>query len=622
MGEKCAIYIRVSSDIQDYERQITDLKGFAKTNNFDLKDDCVYEDKLSGFKDESEREGLALLLKDVVAKNIKVVLVWEMSRLARKHRLLLEITEFFQDNSINVYFFTQRFWLLDESNKISPQAGLSIAFFGWHGEYEARLTKERFISAKKQNVALGRYNGGHITFGYTLDDENRFIINDEKVDKLDVSESDIVKEVFNYYEQGLTCSHICRICRSKSYPKIVCNTHTLSRLLRNTAYIGYKNVKLGKRPTPAIIEKSQFEIVRNLIDANKTKADKGRKHTYLLRGVLKCSVCGEYYVGKQTDDAYICPKNSGSNQTNKGSSCKGNNISTSILDGILWERTKSICVYIQNSELDDFFITNKNKIRAIEQKLKEFKDLRNTIDSKRKRTNLIFQNDGYTPDEYKVEIERIKLDKENCNAAIKDLEVELRHNENLLTESNQFVQKTEKLNQIQDRKHIKKLIKMIVSEIIFYKINMFKTVVLITYHDGSKEYVVYNAVAKKGNLFKRLNYSFFSFDPNEKVFYSVELENDFPFQAKASFLKENNIGDDLPSTIPVKMFLGICQESNLTDFEKYDILTPNPREDMTIQYSFEEIMNLTDKDSIVTTHRFEKITYFKELNKDRFRRKK
>jgi site-specific DNA recombinase len=160
MSEKCAIYLRVSSDLQDYKRQVSDMKKFATENSFSLSEKHIYEDKLSGFKNEKDREGLQRLLKEVVPSEIKIVLVWEISRLARKHRDLLDITEFFQVNGINVYFFIQRFWLLDETLKTSPQAGLSIAFFGWHGEYEARLTKERFISAKKLNESLGKYNGG------------------------------------------------------------------------------------------------------------------------------------------------------------------------------------------------------------------------------------------------------------------------------------------------------------------------------------------------------------------------------------------------------------------------------------------------------------------------------
>ena len=375
MSETCAIYVRVSSDLQDYERQKTELKKYASDNDLLLLDDAIFEDKLSGFKDESQREGLRNLLDYVIVKQINNVLVWEISRLARKQLHLLKLSEFFQTHRINVRFLKQGFWLLDENYRVSVQAGMSISLLGWYGEYEAALMKDRFLSQKRLNESLGKYNGGKIPFGYKLDAEKRYIINEDKLPGLDVSEADIVREVFNLYESGLVCSKICRICRSKGYPKIVCITHALARLLRDTSYIGYKEVKLGRRPTPQIITSAQRTIVTGLIEKNKTKADKGKKHIYLLRGILKCSTCGGYLVGKQTDDAYICAKNSGSNKTNKNTSCVGLNISVSNIDGIMWNRVKEMLAHFKADGFDDIISENQVAISDLKKQIKQFKSL-------------------------------------------------------------------------------------------------------------------------------------------------------------------------------------------------------------------------------------------------------
>ncbi|RIH66172.1 recombinase family protein [Mariniphaga sediminis] len=622
MAQRCAIYIRVSSDIQDYERQVSDLKSFVKDNNFIFEDKNLYEDKLSGFKDEREREGLAKLLKEVIASNIKIVLVWEMSRLARKPIILLELTDFFQNNSINVYFYIQRFWLLDETGKVSPQAGLSISVFGWLTEYEARLTKERFISAKTNNVKHGKYNGGKIPFGYTLDNENRFVVNDKIIESLDKSEADIVREVFDLYEDGLTCSKISRICRSKKYPKIVCNTHTLARVLRNTQYIGYKIVKLGIRPTPPLISKAQFNLVQELVESNKTKADKGKKHIFLLRGKLKCAVCGEYYVGKQTDDAYICPKNSGSNKTNKGTSCRGSNISISTLDGITWELVKENLINMPDTEVEGFFISSTDKIDNLKNQINEFQDLLKGIENRRKRTNIIFQNEGYSVEEYTNEIGKINNEKNECLRSIELYEQDLRYNERILEESNNISNRLQELDSISDRVQIKKVIKTIVREITFHKIGFFKTIVIIEYINNYKEMILYNAVAKKNsNRFKKLNYTFYYFNPDDNQFYALESENDIYFEAKTEYLKKNNIGLNLPDKISAQMFHGICRTSNLTDYDPYEIRIPHPRYDYNKVYSFDEML-LHPDDSKTSTHPYSKITYFKELKRERFNRKR
>ena len=131
MSETCAAYARVSSDLQDYERQIEDIKRFASSNSLLLQDENLFTDKLSGFKNEREREGLNELLEKIIEKGIKKVIVWEISRLSRKHKTLLELRDFFQKNKINVRFLREEFWLLDEKHEISAQAGLSIALFGW-----------------------------------------------------------------------------------------------------------------------------------------------------------------------------------------------------------------------------------------------------------------------------------------------------------------------------------------------------------------------------------------------------------------------------------------------------------------------------------------------------------
>jgi site-specific DNA recombinase len=304
MEEKCVIYVRVSSDIQDYERQISELKQYANDEKYTIPVDGIFEDKLSGFKDENERHGLKNLMNYCLEHEIKIVLIWEISRLARKHVILLNLVEFFKKNNINIYFKNQKRWLLDDRGNIGGDAGMMIAVMGWYGEYEAKLMQDRFRSKKQLNESLGKYNGGWIPFGYKLDSNNIYIINEDIIEGLDKSEADVVREVFDLYENGFVCSKICRICRSKGYPKIVSSTHTLARLLRNTSYIGFKDAKWGKRPTPAIITEQQFYNVNSLINQNKTKADKGRKHVYLLRGLIKCSYRNNFYVGKQTDDGY------------------------------------------------------------------------------------------------------------------------------------------------------------------------------------------------------------------------------------------------------------------------------------------------------------------------------
>ena len=606
MSKNCVFYLRISTDIQDYERQKEDLKLFAKTNSFVFDEDSFYEDKLSGFKKVEQRPGLQQLLTDVKPKKIEFVLVWEISRLSRSQTELLQIKDIFKNNSVNIYFYQQKFWLLDEvSKKVNPFADLLISFFGWNAEYEAKLTKERFHSAKKLNVKQGKYNGGNITFGYTVkkfgkkgsDSDKEFIIKDELIKGLNVSESDIVKEVFDLYEQGLTCSKICLICKSKGYPKKVCSPHTLARLLRNTSYIGYKEVKLGKRPTPKIIEVSQFKRIGQLINDNKTKADKGTKHVYLLRGVLKCYHCGKYYIGKQTDDAYMCSSNSPTNKFIHNSSCESGNISISNIDGIIWDRIKNIWTNKIIHGLDDIFENSENDVEEYSKQINRFKSLIIIQERKRAKINRIYQNDGYTDKEYDFELDKIKKDKKKCENEINDLEVKIRTFEQNKKKTDELLNRKNTLDSITDRKQMQTIIKGTINNITFYKAGLFKTILSILYFGGKTETILYNSVAHNENIYKIFKSKCLSFDPDTKNFKFIKEEFHSLFKPDIK----------LPELASLKLQLGNYYPLDYTNSTTFD---------------FSSIFIKSDIPNIITSNQYTKITYFKELNVARFSRKK
>lgn len=604
MDTKCVLYVRVSSDMQDYERQIVDLKETAKKENYTIPANGIFEDKLSGFKDESERIGLNRLMKYCLKNNIKIVLVWEISRLARKHLILLRLVEFFKINKINVYFKKQSLWLLDENGLMDDRAGMMISVMGWYGEYEARLMKDRFFSSKKINEAQGRYNGGKIPFGYKLDINKKYVINEEKIAGLDVSEADIVREVFDYYEKGLVCSKICRICRSKNYPKIVTSTHTLARLLRNTSYIGYKNAKLGKRPTPPIISESKFDKVNSLVSKNKTKADKGRKHVYLLRGLLKCSICGRFYVGKQTDDSYICPQNSGSNKTNKNTSCTGGNISVSNIDGIVWKQVKGVLSYQKTKGFDDFINPSVLEIAELKKQILHYQELQKKLEQQRKRVNLTFQIGGSTPEEYRNTIKEIINEKNNCQKDIIAIENKIKYNEELIEESESLSKRLENIESISDRQQMQVINKNLIKEIKFYKISYYKTVVYILFKNGWYDWLTYNSVAKNGTTFRYMNPNYIRFEPETSRFFVLK-------GADKTILW---VTKDMPEEDEKRQLKRSSQINKPID--------PIPCKSNSDIYDFDGLMKLEDIPYVLETVTYTKLTYFKDLNKARFNRKR
>lgn len=624
MSSKCVLYVRVSSDIQDYERQIVDLKEFALSGNFIIPNDGIFEDKLSGFKDENERPGLKNLMDYCLKNEIKFVFAWEIARLARKHLILLRLVDFFKQKSINVYFKKQNLWLLDANGYMDDRADMMISVMGWYGEYETKLMKERFHSKKKLNESQGIYNGGKVLFGFKLDETNRYIINDEKIVGLDVSEADIVREVFDYYEKGLVCSKICRICKSKGYPKVVTSTHTLARLLRNTSFIGFKDAKLGRRPTPTLIDESQFYEVNNLINQNKTKADKGRKHVYLLRGLLKCSYCNEFYVGKQTDDGYICPKNSGSNKTNKNTSCDGGNISISNIDGIIWQRTKYWLSKWKVEGFDDENLEYKSKINDLKEQINRYNNQLGDIEKQRARLNFIFKNLGSSPDEYKKEIAKNRNEKEQYSREIALLQSEINSYEKKKEEYLSIGKRIENINSINDRNQMKAIMKTLIKSIHFHKVDLFKTVIFVNYYrTRTTECLLYNSVSKKGNFFRLTYPKYFRYDKATNVFYGLKDAESVTNYTPTNVLKEHGIGENLPDYIPLSDFIQLINKHKRKDIKITKIIDyPIPDETNSFVFDFDAMMSIPDIDGFISTHKYDKIEYFKDLNKSRFNRKR
>ena len=78
---KTIIYGRVSTQIQDFNRQIDELKNYAATQSWSI--DAIFAEKISGAKKNEERQELSKMLDYINNNQVDKVLVWELSRLGR-----------------------------------------------------------------------------------------------------------------------------------------------------------------------------------------------------------------------------------------------------------------------------------------------------------------------------------------------------------------------------------------------------------------------------------------------------------------------------------------------------------------------------------------------------------
>ena len=76
------IYARVSTATQDYDRQLAELREYARKMEYDVV--AEFTEKVSGAKKVEERTQMMELLSFVEGNKVDKVLIYECSRLSRR----------------------------------------------------------------------------------------------------------------------------------------------------------------------------------------------------------------------------------------------------------------------------------------------------------------------------------------------------------------------------------------------------------------------------------------------------------------------------------------------------------------------------------------------------------
>ena len=148
------LYCRVSTIDQKTDRQKINEKDYNK----------VIEDKCSGSIPFFDREGGKEIQKLIEHGIIKNLFVYQIDRLGRDLRDIINVIHFFNKRRIPVHFVQQGLRTLDDNGKENPIAKMIISILGVIGEMEKSQILERQregidIAKLKGNVYLGRQKG-------------------------------------------------------------------------------------------------------------------------------------------------------------------------------------------------------------------------------------------------------------------------------------------------------------------------------------------------------------------------------------------------------------------------------------------------------------------------------
>ena len=142
--KRVVIYARVSTVIQDYDRQVDELKDYAKRMNYEVVK--VFCEKISGAKKVAERNALSELLNYVRNNKVDKVLIYECSRLSRRIVDFLQVIEELNEQKVSLYIHQNGLETLLEDGSVNPIASLVLGIIAQFNSMERSLIRSRMKS--------------------------------------------------------------------------------------------------------------------------------------------------------------------------------------------------------------------------------------------------------------------------------------------------------------------------------------------------------------------------------------------------------------------------------------------------------------------------------------------
>lgn len=141
------IYLRTSTEEQNPENQMIDCKTLAK-GEYE-----ILEEKQSAFKDK-DRPIFEGIRKRIAKGEVSDFIVWDLDRIYRQRKKLIEFFEFCNIYKCKVHSYRQQ-WL-EQLNKIPEpfnemMHGLMLQVMGWLAEEESKKKSERVLIAVRRN---------------------------------------------------------------------------------------------------------------------------------------------------------------------------------------------------------------------------------------------------------------------------------------------------------------------------------------------------------------------------------------------------------------------------------------------------------------------------------------
>ena len=528
-----AALVRVSSQQQETESQISSLKSIANEQGYIIPDEFVFAENITGLDKYSEDRQSIKDLKNALKNNsnIEAIFVWELTRLSREPAVLTNmLNEFTYVLKIPIYINDMELWTINIKTKKPIKENIAQLYGAAnYGLIELEKIKKRTQRGRNAKAEKGFFVG-MLSDGYKAK-----VINNEKHIVIDEERAEIIKSIFDMYinlnysqikiAQYLNSNNIpsfnAREAIEKEGKKTFSQTYkirnsrveklkregkwlsgTIAQILKNEWYIGKRKYRSVEYNHPAIIDVETFNKVQE-----KTKAKRfifsSATNYYAVGGLLFCGKCGNKLFGHspRLQPHYYC------SSIDMGNKCGLEGIGKYLLDGIVWHTTLNLAIktaeenpLIEYFKLKEGDLNNLNKViedneSLLEYDLKEIKVLENDlkgllkekIKTKNKNTLKLITEEIR---DIENKIETINNNSQKYADEIIVNKEKIKQNENLTNINCNTV--FDKVMSLENKDVIKEIIQIVVKKITLFNSERYNKIIRIEYIKGDVVEIITN----------------------------------------------------------------------------------------------------------------------------------
>ena len=155
--EKVVLLARVSTDKQEYRRQINELKGFCEKMDWEIVE--IFANKVSGAETIENRTEIVEMVEFVRKNEVKRVVCLEISRLGRNTLEALKVIQILNENKVSLYIKNYSLETLNADGSINPIASLICTILLEIASMERLTIRERMNSGRTQYIERCRREG-------------------------------------------------------------------------------------------------------------------------------------------------------------------------------------------------------------------------------------------------------------------------------------------------------------------------------------------------------------------------------------------------------------------------------------------------------------------------------